>query len=111
MTIQEDLTVLEALEAILDTVSELQSERVPLLDSLQRILAQPIKSETDLPPFSNSSMDGYAVIADDIKTATTDDPVTLPVVADIAAGKVLGDTTTLADPAVLDKLKRDYEED
>ena len=86
MTIQEDLTVLEALGAILDTVSELQSERVPLLDSLQRILAQPIKSETDLPPFSNSSMDGYAIIADDIKTATTDDPVTLPVVADIAAG-------------------------
>ncbi|MDM7916178.1 MAG: hypothetical protein QUU85_13070, partial [Candidatus Eisenbacteria bacterium] len=30
---------------------------------------------------------------------------------DIAEGKVLGDTTTLADPAVVDRLKRTYEEE
>ena len=30
---------------------------------------------------------------------------------DIAAGRVLGDTTTLADPAVIDRLKKKYEED
>ncbi len=30
---------------------------------------------------------------------------------DIATGRVLGDTTTLADPAVIDRLKRQYEED
>jgi acetyl-CoA synthetase len=29
---------------------------------------------------------------------------------DIAEGKTLGDTTTLADPAVITKLKADYEE-
>lgn len=30
---------------------------------------------------------------------------------DIATGRVLGDTTTLADPAVIERLKRQYEED
>jgi acetyl-CoA synthetase len=30
---------------------------------------------------------------------------------DIAEGKALGDTTTLADPAVVERLKSDYEED
>ncbi len=30
---------------------------------------------------------------------------------DIATGRVLGDTTTLADPAVIDRLKKKYEED
>jgi acetyl-CoA synthetase len=30
---------------------------------------------------------------------------------DIAEGKVLGDTTTLADPSVVDKLKQEYEEE
>ncbi len=92
MTIQEDLTVLEALKSILDTVDVLEVEQVPLLDGLQRILAEPIKSRTDLPPFSNSSMDGYAVIAEDIKTAAPNDPVTLPVIADIAAGTVADHT-------------------
>jgi acetyl-CoA synthetase len=29
---------------------------------------------------------------------------------DIAEGKALGDTTTLADPAVVSKLKADYED-
>ena len=29
---------------------------------------------------------------------------------DIAEGKALGDTTTLADPGVVEKLKADYEE-
>ena len=37
----------------------------------------------DIPPFNNSAMDGYAVIADDCTGA----PVRLEVIADIPAGR------------------------
>lgn len=40
---------------------KIQTEEVSLLDSLNRILAEDIYADTDLPPFDNSAMDGYAV--------------------------------------------------
>ncbi len=40
-----------------------------------------------LPGFDNSAMDGYAVVADDVATATEDTPVRLPVAEDIPAGR------------------------
>lgn len=40
---------------------KLQTEEVDLLDSLNRILAEDVYADTNLPPFDNSAMDGYAV--------------------------------------------------
>ena len=88
MSNREYLTVAEALQAILDGVSVLPAESVPILDALGRVLAEPVVAADSLPPFANSSMDGYAVRADDIATACTQTPVTLAVVGDIAAGSV-----------------------
>ena len=53
------------------------------------VLGADIRSRTDVPPFDNSAMDGYAVRADDILAATPFAPVLLRVVADIPAGSVL----------------------
>ena len=39
-----------------------------------------------LPSFDNSAMDGYAVRVEDVAAASEDNPVTLPVVAEVAAG-------------------------
>jgi molybdopterin molybdotransferase len=39
-----------------------------------------------LPPFDNSGMDGYAVLAADVAAAAPDRPVTLPVRGEVAAG-------------------------
>jgi molybdopterin molybdotransferase len=41
----------------------------------------------DLPAFDNSAMDGYAVYFDDVASASTDHPVHLPVVGEMAAGQ------------------------
>lgn len=46
------------------------------------VLAEPVSSPSTVPPFDNSAMDGYAVRFDDLAEI----PVTLPVVADVAAG-------------------------
>lgn len=88
MSNHEDLTVAEALQAVLDGVSILSTETVPILDALGRVLAERVVAADSLPPFANSSMDGYAVRADDITNACTQTPVTLDVVTDIAAGNV-----------------------
>ncbi|HLF28860.1 MAG TPA: gephyrin-like molybdotransferase Glp [Anaerolineae bacterium] len=82
----EMLSVAEARAAILERFSALEPETVALLDSLDRVLAERIAADIDLPPFANSSMDGYAVRAADSAGASRDRPVRLSVVADVAAG-------------------------
>lgn len=88
MTEEEFLSVRDALDIVLDGVKVLDAENVPLLDALHRVLARPVQAEDDLPPFPNSSMDGYAVIAADLKEVRSGRPVLLQVTADIAAGNV-----------------------
>lgn len=90
----EYLTVQEALTAVLTGVSVLPAEQVPLLDALGRVLAQPVVAQDSLPPFANSSMDGYAFKAADLAGASQENPVTLQVVGDIAAGAMSTVTVT-----------------
>jgi molybdopterin molybdotransferase len=82
------LSVEEALERILSSErgSALPAERISLTDALGRVLAQPVVARDDLPPFDNSSMDGYAVRAADVSGADPTRPAILRVSADIAAG-------------------------
>lgn len=80
------LSVAEAQQAILAKIRRLDPETVDLLDSLGRVLAEDVISDIDLPPFDNSSMDGYAVRSIDVQAASPDQPTRLPVVADIPAG-------------------------
>ena len=85
---EEYITVQEALTAVLANVSVLPAETVPLMDALGRILAQDVIAKDSLPPFSNSSMDGYAVRSADVAIASKDAPVTLRVVAEQVAGQM-----------------------
>jgi molybdopterin molybdotransferase len=86
MAEQEYLTVEQALTAVLAGVSVLGEEIVPLPEALGRVLISPVVAQDDMPPFANSAMDGYALRAADIAQATPENPASLRVVADIAAG-------------------------
>ncbi len=66
----------------------LPAEYVPTLQALGRILVIDVVADVDIPPFANSSMDGYAVHAADLADAGPDRPMRLPVVADIPAGTI-----------------------
>jgi len=61
------LSVEEALAQILSRVRPLATERVDLLAGLGRVLAEPVRSTRIIPPWPNSSMDGYAVRAADTR--------------------------------------------
>ena len=80
------LSVSEARERILKHFSPLDSQEVSLENALGRVLFENISASIDLPTFSNSGMDGFAVRAEDISQAATLLPVELTVVMDIPAG-------------------------
>ncbi len=80
------LAVETALAQILETIHSLPSESILIEDAYRRVLAETITAPHDFPPFANSSMDGYAVLAEDIHAASADNPVNLQVVTDIPAG-------------------------
>ena len=82
------LSVEEALERILGEFHPLGPERVPILEALGRVLAEDVYAGEDIPPYANSSMDGYAVQAADTAGASRQAPRRLHVIADLAAGYV-----------------------
>jgi molybdopterin molybdotransferase len=57
-----------------------------LADALGLVLAEAETSEVSLPAFPNAAMDGYAIVAADIATATVEAPVQLAVVGEVLAG-------------------------
>lgn len=79
-------SVPEAAERIVADIHPLSVERVALLDALGRVLATPVFAPLTIPAWDNSAMDGYAVRAEDIASATPDAPVVLEVVETVPAG-------------------------
>jgi molybdopterin molybdotransferase len=80
------LTYNQALQTILETIKVLPAQPVALADTLGRVLAAEVVATDDIPPFTNSAMDGFAVRAIDIAGAKPETPVKLKVIAEGPAG-------------------------
>lgn len=78
----------QAIQMILSRIETTQEETIPLQQCLGHVTSHDILSDVDIPPFDNSSMDGYAVRSGDIKGASDQDPVRLTIVEHIRAGSV-----------------------
>ncbi len=78
------LSVAEACERILSHFQATPKETAPLIECADRMLAADIIAAHDLPPFDNSSMDGFAIRSADSANAASH--IILNVVADIPAG-------------------------
>ncbi len=76
----------EARAQVLERVARLEPVRTRTMAAVGCVLAEPVTSPEDVPPFANTAMDGYAVRAADTAGATEAAPVELPVVAEVAAG-------------------------
>jgi molybdopterin molybdotransferase len=79
-------TVDQHLADVLEGLETLSPLELQLLDAQGCTLEKDVATTWALPPFDNSAMDGYAVRAADVASASAAGPVTLPVVGDIAAG-------------------------
>lgn len=79
----------EHLEDILATVRPLEPIELQLLDAQGCVLVEDVTVPVSLPPFDNSSMDGYAVRVADVAGASEEFPAVLDVVGDVAAGQAV----------------------
>ncbi|MGW7338424.1 molybdotransferase-like divisome protein Glp [Streptomyces sp. NPDC054808] len=80
-------SVQEHLDDVLATVRPLDPIELNLLDAQGCVLVDDITVPLSLPPFDNSSMDGYAVRVTDVAGASEEFPAVLEVVGDVAAGQ------------------------
>jgi molybdopterin molybdotransferase len=83
----ELIEIEEARRLVLERVSPLPGERVPLREALGRVLAVEVSAADPVPGFDNSAMDGFAVRAADTASASSEAPVTLEVVDESRAGR------------------------
>ncbi len=72
---------------LLSCIEELPPFRQQIMDALDLSLCEDIFAGISLPGFDNSAMDGYAVHWEDVAGASTEHPVRLPVVGEVAAGQ------------------------
>ena len=82
------ISVEDALKLILSTTPILGMEKVDIITALGRVIGENIYSPSDIPPFDNSAMDGYAVKSEDTKGASKNHPAVLTVIEDLPAGYV-----------------------
>ena len=69
------------------TSTSVGTEYVNLVEATDRILAKRILCPRDIPPFQRSTVDGFAILSSDTKSATKDHRIILDMVGKISAGK------------------------
>ena len=82
------ISVEEARARILAHFAPLEAVSISLGDALGLVLAEDVYAGFDIPPLTNTAMDGYAVRASDTAGATAEAPRTLRVTGYLAAGAV-----------------------
>lgn len=100
------ITMEQAKEIAMKNITKIQRiEQVSLENSLNRVLAEDIKANFDVPNFDRSAMDGYSVIAED----TFDSPSELKMIEIVHAGQTpkkelkKGECTQIATGGMLPK--------
>ncbi|GBE65384.1 molybdopterin molybdenumtransferase [Mycobacterium sp. MFM001] len=80
-------SVEEHQRVVADLIAARPATTAALADAEGLVLAQDVTATVSLPVFDNSAMDGYAVRAEEVATASAEQPVKLPVAEDIPAGR------------------------
>src|SRR5262245_30125089 len=82
------ISVRAALDLVLRDLPLVVCEQVALPQALGRLLCEPVTATRDVPSFRNSAMDGYAVRAADVASASASTPVNLRILETVGAGAV-----------------------
>jgi molybdopterin molybdotransferase len=72
---------------ILSTIEPLPPVDLPLREAFGCVLAEEVRARHDIPSFDSSAMDGFAVRAEEIATATEERPVALMVAGRVEMGR------------------------
>ena len=82
------VSIEEGRQKILDAVTVVATEQIPLGEAYGRVLAMDVIAKEDVPSFDRSPLDGYAFRAEDTTEASKEHPVTLKVIDYIPAGDI-----------------------
>ena len=78
----------EAASLLLDRAVPVSTETVPLTSAAGRVLAEPLISDVNVPPFDRSPYDGYTFRAEDTQNAVAEAPCVLSITEEIPSGAV-----------------------
>ena len=81
------IDVEDALSKILSVFSPLSTQESDILRTNGMVLAEDVISEINIPPLDNSAMDGYAVLAEDLRDSTLNH-VELDIIDSVSAGEI-----------------------
>jgi molybdopterin molybdotransferase len=81
------LPVDEAREKVLSRVQPLAPLELPLPETYGCVLAEDVLAQTDIPDFTSSAMDGFAVRSNEVATATPVEPIELRIVGRALIGQ------------------------
>ena len=83
------MTFDHAKKLLFDTLNPqpLGIEKIPLIKAYNRILSENIITKLDIPPFNRSTVDGYAVKADDTYESDEKKPIALKIIGTISVGE------------------------
>ncbi|MEM7230676.1 MAG: gephyrin-like molybdotransferase Glp [Planctomycetota bacterium] len=84
----ELLPIEEVRETIFSLLSPLEAETCRIEAAQGRVLRSDVVANESIPPFDNSAMDGYGIIAADLAPASPESPIRLIQDAEVAAGDV-----------------------
>ncbi|MCJ7714032.1 molybdopterin-binding protein, partial [Candidatus Bathyarchaeota archaeon] len=86
---RELMTFDHAKKLLFDTLNTqpLGIEKIPLIEAYNRILSENIITKLDIPPFNRSTVDGYAVKADDTYESDEKKPIALKIIGTISVGE------------------------
>lgn len=83
----ENIELENAIEIILNKVFEIKEcEEINLIEATGKIIEEDIYAAINNPPFDRSPLDGYALIDEDTKGATRENPIKLKVIDSVFAG-------------------------
>lgn len=85
--LKQGISVEEARSLLLSIPVSPEGETVPVEHANGRVLARDMFAPEQIPPFARSPFDGYALRAEDTKSASRENPVTLSITEEIPAGK------------------------
>jgi molybdopterin molybdotransferase len=80
-----------ALEIILGNIRLKDTEITGIAHAFGRIACEDVSAVSNVPPFDNSAMDGYALRSEDTIHASKKQPVSLRIISELRAGSVQGD--------------------
>ncbi|QWG33313.1 gephyrin-like molybdotransferase Glp [Bacillus mycoides] len=82
------IPVAEAVTRVMEYARQGETEEVSLIESYGRILGEDVIADHDVPHFTRSPYDGFAIRAEDTKDASSSNPIRFEVIGEIGAGFV-----------------------